>query len=325
MAMMFKNYLQFLINHPEPIIRWNSNQVLMGHQPSLAEIKNFIENRDTSPVIRGLLANLRSDGQSIYHPYDKWFGSHWGLSILADLGYPAGDFSLKPLLEQCYAWLLSSEHQKNIRTINGRVRRCASQEGNCVFYSLALGIADERTDELVARLIKWQWKDGGWNCDKRPEATISSFNETLIPLRGLAWYLKSTGDPKAKYAVDRAAELFLKRHLMRRLTDKSIIDQHFIKLHYPNYWHYDILFALKVMAEAGYIQDSRCKESLDLLESKWLSDGGFPAEEKYYRVDEKKLSGHSKVDWGGASKKHSNPYVSMNALIVLTHSGRLVM
>jgi hypothetical protein len=325
MEKMYKKYVQFLINHPEPIIRWKSTQVLMGYKPSLAETKNFIETRDASAVIRGLLTNLGSDGYSVYHPYDKWFGSHWGLSILADLGYPAGDFSLRPLLEQCYGWLLSNEHQKNIRTINGRVRRCASQEGNCVFYSLALGIADERTEELAQRLIKWQWEDGGWNCDKRPEAAISSFNETLIPLRGLIWYSKSSGDPKVKNAIDRAAEFFLKRHLMRRLTDGSIIDQHFIKLHYPNYWHYDILFSLQVMAEAGYIQDTRCKESLDLLESKWLSDGGFPAEEKYYRVDEKKLTGHSKVDWGGISKIHSNPYVSMNALSVLKHSGRLVI
>jgi hypothetical protein len=33
----------------------------------------------------------------------------------------------------------------------------------------------------------------------------------------------------------------------------------FIRLH-SRYWHYDILFALKVMAEAGFIQDEgvRC-------------------------------------------------------------------
>ena len=125
--------------------------------------------------------------------------------------------------------------------------------------------------------------------------------------------------------MNRAAEVFLKRHLIKRIRDNRVIDQNFIKLHYPNYWHYDVLFALKVMAEAGYIMDPRCNEGLDLLESKRLSDGGFPAEEKYYRVDDKKLSGHSKVDWGGTSKIHSNPFVSLDALIVLKQSGRLVI
>jgi hypothetical protein len=42
-------------------------------------------------------------------------------------------------------------------------------------------------------------------------------------------------------------------------------------------------------------------------------------------VDEKKLSGHSRVDWGGTSKVHSNPFVSLDALYVLNNSGRLVI
>jgi len=314
----------FLSGHPDPIIRWKTARCLSGKTLSMAENGKMRQELATSPIIQQLLRDQKEDGRIPYHPYDKWFGSHWVLSILADLGFPGGE-SLKPLLDQCYEWLLSKDHQKNIRMINGRVRRCASQEGNCIFYSLALGLADDRTEELVARLLKWQWEDGGWNCDKRPEAAISSFNESLIPLRGLTCYTNLTGDPKAKLAINRAAEVFLKRHLIKRVRDGSIIDQNFVKLHYPNYWHYDVLFALKVMAEAGFVNDYRCNEGLDIVESKRLSDGGYPAEEKYYRVDEKKLSGHSRVDWGGTSKVHSNPFVSLDALYVLNNSGRLVI
>ena len=43
---------------------------------------------------------------------------------------------------------------------------------------------NERCDELALRLAEWQWPDGGWNCDKRPEVVISSFMETLIPRFG---------------------------------------------------------------------------------------------------------------------------------------------
>jgi len=269
------------------------------------------------------LCDRNPDGRIPYHPYDKWFGAHWVLSILADLGYPEGDKTLKPMQEQCYRVWLSKEHEKYIRTINGRVRRCASQEGNCIYYSLALGLADERTEELAARLIKWQWDDGGWNCDKNPEASKSSFHETLIPLRGLARYAKLSGDPKAERAVARAGEVFLKRYLYKRSSDGKIMDKNFITLHYPSYWHYDILFGLKVMVEAGLIEDPRCAEALDLLESKQLPDGGFPAEDRYYRVDDKKLSGHSHVDWGGTSKLRMNPFVTLDALMVLKQAGRL--
>ncbi len=50
----------------------------------------------------------------------------------------------------------------------------------------------------------------------------------------------------------------------------------FLKLRYPCYWHYDILVGLKVMAEAGFLKDPRCREALDILVSKRLPDGGFP-------------------------------------------------
>jgi hypothetical protein len=314
-----------LLQHPDPLIQLKATRCLAGQHGHSMENGITWDRLASSPIINRLLSDQNQDGRIKYHPYDKWFGSHWVLSLLADLGYPAGNSTLKPLLEQCYEWLLSKAHQDNIRTINGRVRRCASQEGNCIYYSLALGLADERTEELVTRLINWQWEDGGWNCDKRPETSNSSFNETLIPLRSLALYAKITGGEKVKRTVGHASEVFLKRNLFRRIRDKQIIDANFIKLHYPNYWHYDILFALKVLLEAGYIQDPRCGEGLDLLESKKLPDGGFPAEAKYYRVDDKKLAGHSRVDWGGTSRKHSNPFITLDALTVLNHAGRLVL
>jgi hypothetical protein len=320
-----EDIIKSLFEHPEPLVRLKTSLKLLGYALTSSEISNLKQDLPSSPLLQGLLSDQKEDGRIPYHPYDKWFGAHWILSILADLGYPEGDSSLKPLLDQSYEWLLSNDHESKIQTIEGRVRRCASQEGNCVYYSIALGLADQRTEELVTRLIKWQWEDGGWNCDKRPEAAVCSFNESLIPLRGMFWYANASGDPKARAVVNDAAHVFLKRNLFKRIRDGRIIDQNFVALHYPNYWHYDVLFALKVLGEAGFISDPGCNEALDLLESKRLPDGGFPAEGKYYRVDDKKLSGHSRVDWGGISKIRSNPFVTMDALIALKQSGRLVL
>jgi hypothetical protein len=227
------------------------------------------------------------------------------------------------LREQELAWLLGERHQKRIQSIAGRVRRCASQEGNALYALLALGLADPRTDELARRLIGWQWPDGGWNCDKNPGAVHSSFMESLIPLRGLALHAQITDSPASQEAADRAAEVFLKRRLYRRQSDGSIIHHDFVRLHYPCYWHYDILFGLKVLAEGGYIADDRCQDALDLLESKRLRDGGFPAEKKYYQVGGKSRSGQSLVDWGGTSKRRLNEWVTADALYVLRAAGRL--
>jgi hypothetical protein len=76
------------------------------------------------------------------------------------------------------------------------------------------------------------------------------------------------------------------------------------------------------MAEAGFIHDERCREALELLETKRLPDGGFPAEKAYYRVTDKEVSGRSLVNWGGTSKKKMNEFVTANALHVLKAAGR---
>ena len=313
----------------EPALAWKVAINVLSHAPDSAEAKHAAEVTRHSPLVTSLLSGRNNDGKIPYHPYKKWNGAHWVLSILADLGYPPGDESLRPMVEQSFDWLLGEAHQKHIRMIDGHVRRCGSQEGNALYYSLActcagtsaLGLADSRSEELAARLMKWQWPDGGWNCDKRPEAVNSSFMETLIPLRAMALYAQVSGDSRARQSAERAAEIFLKRQLFKRQSDGEVIDGHFILLHYPCYWHYDILFSLKVMAEAGFIADPRCRAALDLLKSKRLPEGGFPAEEAYYRASRPKVSGYSLVSYGGTSLKRMNPFVTADALYVLKSAG----
>jgi len=302
----------------EPALAWKATVNVLGGAPDSSAAQKAAGITRASPLVVQLLASLDTTG----HAYRKWTGSHWTLSLLADLGYPAGDASLRPLMEETYNAWLGPYHQEHIRLIAGRTRRCASQEGNAVWSSLRLGLADERTSELVSRLLQWQWPDGGWNCDKRPEADSSSFMETLIPLRALALYARVAGDPKAGTAAGRAAEVFLKRHLFKRQRDGSVMDKHFVLLSYPPYWHYDILFGLKVMAESGFISDPHCQDALDLLESKRLPDGGFPAEESFSRPTRPQLSGYSPVTWGGTSMKKMNTFVTAEALYVLRMAGR---
>ena len=312
-----------LLKSDEPSVRFKVLVNVLGKELGSAPIRRLQKEIKTSPRVRSLLSERDRNREIPYHPYAKWCGAHWVLADLADIGYPSGDESLFPLREQVYKWLLSKHHEKRIKAIEGRTRRCASQEANVVYYLHTLGLADARTDELAERLMKWQWPDGGWNCDKNPEASNSSFMESLIPLRAIGLHAKRTGSRKAEDTAKRAASIFLKRRLYKRQKDGSVISDHFIALHYPCYWHYDILFGLKVIAEVGFIDDKRCNNALELLESKRLPDGGFPAEKKYYRVTEKRTSGRSLVDWGGTSKKRMNEFITVDALYVLKRSGRL--
>lgn len=277
----------------------------------------------SSPRVRALLGGRFSQDGTLVHPYSKWRGAHWVLADLADIGLSSGDSLLFPLRDQVYGWLFGKSHESRIVTIADKVRRCASQEGNALFVSLKLGLQTARTEELANRLMYWQWPDGGWNCDKKPKASHSSFNETLIPLRALNLYAQQSGDLRAADTVQQAAEVFLSRRIFRRLQDGTVIRSDFKRIAYPAYWHFDFLFCLKVLAEAKMLSDPRCQEALDLLESKRLDDGGFPAEKKYYRLSKKPGNGVSAVDWGGTSKRRMNPWVTVDALYILKEAGRL--
>ncbi|MBI3464216.1 MAG: hypothetical protein HY000_14345 [Planctomycetes bacterium] len=316
--------VQRLLDSDEPCVRFKVRTNVLSEDVASPAMKKLRREIKASPRVQALFAESGMHGRLPHHPYAKWYGAHWIMATLADIGYPPGDRRLLPWREQVYEWLLTREGRlRKCPCINGRVRRHASMEGNAVYYLLKLGLADERIEQLVQGLIECQWPDGGWNCDPKPQAHNSSFHESLTPLRGLTLYARLTGDAQARVAARRAAEIFLKRRMFQQQSDGHVIKEDFVRLHYPCYWHYDVLFGLKVMAEAGFIGDPRCSDALDLVETKRLPDGGWPAEKKHYAGLSRKLKSQRElVSWGPVGKR-MNEFVTADALYVLQAARRL--
>ena len=117
--------------------------------------------------------------------------------------------------------------------------------------------------------------------------------------------------------------MFLARLCTGGDRDGGVIRAEFVKLHYPLYWHYDILGGLKGL-ELGMLDDPRCANALDLLESMRRPTAAGPAERRYYRKSGPSGCG-SDVDWGGTSTRRTNPWVTADALFVLRAASRLVV
>jgi len=313
--------IERLLAWPDASVRWLARRWALGEPedaPGMAALRAEIP---ASPWVQALLSERKADGAIPRHPYNKWRGAHWVLAMLAELGYPPGDSGLRPLLTCVYGWLRQHvEHPELVPCIEGRWRRCASQEANAVWYALRLGLADEFTAVLVQRLLSWQWPDGGWNCDRRPEAHNSSYHESWLPLRALALYADATGDAAARAGADRAAEVLLKRQLYLGLHSGQPIATQWTRLAYPAYWHYGVLPGLLVMAESGHLADPRCSAALALLEARRLPDGGFPLERRYWRgADGPRMT--SLANWGEVDARHLHPLVTIQALYVLRVAG----
>jgi len=319
--------IEKLISSEEPLIRLKTYKKLLNYSSEDKEVQKIEEEIITSSeLVKSFFKYLPKDkANNPFHVYKKWQGVHWLLSILADLEYPPNDSLLLPSAHFELQWLLSASRWARKKTINGLKRFCASQEGNGLNFLIKLDLAEvDDYKILIKRLIKFQWPDGGWNCDNKPSASKSSYHESLIPLRALNTYLslkKGIYQKEVEKTIKRSTELFLRRELYKKLNSEEIIDSNWLKLSYPSYWHYDLLSALKILAECRKILDARCNSALDLLESKILPDGGFPAEIKYYTLQGK--SNSSPYNWGGVNSNKMNPWVTLDAFFVLKEAKRI--
>jgi hypothetical protein len=178
---------------------------------------------------------------------------------------------------------------------------------------------DERVVGLAESLLEWQWPDGGWNCDKRKSARHSSFYESLAPLRGLIEYRKATGDSKCREAIRRASDFFLRHKLFRSERTGRVINPEWLQLHYPLYWHYDVLEALRTFSLLGDLKDPRFEEAVDVVERKRPPDGRWKAEGYYWHPPMRKGSNVEVVNWG---RQGPSPMITLNALCALRAAGR---
>jgi hypothetical protein len=308
--------VRWLLESDEPAVRYRTLTELLDRADDESDVLAARMAIPDGRVVRALLADQGADGTFGVGPYRKWTGGHWRLVSLADLRYPPGDEQLRPVIDAELRW--ATRH--TVRVVDGRARRCASQEGNAIGACCRLGfVDDDRISTLVQRLIECQWPDGGWNCDARPEARHSSFHESITPLWGLSEYRRATGDARVVDAIERAAEMVLRAGLFRSERRREALWPHFGRFRYPPYWHYDILFGLRVLADVGIVGDSRAAEALDIVEEKRRSDGRWTADGAWWQSVGGKRAPEA-VDWGRSG--HSE-MVTFHALRVLKMAGRV--
>jgi hypothetical protein len=154
-----------------------------------------------------------------------------------------------------------------------------------------------------------------------PDARHSSFHETLHPFWGLGEYARATGDPAAAAAADRACGLLLEHRLFRSHTTGAVADAEWLRLHYPAYWHYDVLQALLFLSRHGRTADPRAADGLDVIEAKRGPNGAWsPEGRRYWRAPGAAGDGEEVVDWG---RSGPNEMLTLGALRVLRTAGRL--
>jgi hypothetical protein len=300
-------------------VRYLALTEILGEPERSAEVRAAKRLIPGGTRLRALLSGQRADGGFGVDWYKKWAGATWRLVSAVELGVSPESATARRAAEHVLARLPLSRGEPH--EIRGRVRVHASVFGNPLGFCSRLGMAsDPRVQRIAGSLVRWQWPDGGWNCDSSKDATHSSFYESLVPLWGLNEYLRVTNDGRVRSAVDRAAELFLKHRLFRSCHGDEVMDPRWLRLRYPVYWHYDILQALWVLDRAGRLKDPRTREALVLLEAKRADDGTWHSEGRYWRGGPPNASSTEVVNWG---VNGPNEMITLHALDVLVGAGRI--
>jgi hypothetical protein len=310
------NAVEWLLGSDEPAIRALTRRDVLGESPG-----EDAESISSGPKVSALLSGQEDDGGFGGDPYRKWTGAHWRLISLVELAAPPSDPRVAAVAERVLAWITRGLKQSAVVVEDGPIRSHGSIQGNALGACCRAGLADDRrTERLAEALISWQWPDGGWNCDLKASGYRSSFHETLGAAWGLHEYAAATGHAPAGDAADRAAELFLKHRLFRRLSTGEVIKTQWLRPRYPPYWHYDILQALLVLSRMGKAADPRAADALDELARRRLPDGRWRAYGQWWKPAGGKVAPEV-VDWGPSGEP--NPMITLNALRVLGAAGRV--
>ncbi|HET7466708.1 MAG TPA: hypothetical protein VFL29_08570 [Candidatus Dormibacteraeota bacterium] len=212
---------------------------------------------------------------------------------LVELGVPRTSLEANRAADHVLDWIVT---RRDPDVVGGRERRHASMEGNALAVASRLGKhRDKRVKQTVEVLLRAQWPDGGWNCDRRPGASHSSFHESLAPIWGLVEYHRETGDQRAWDAAQAAGELLLRHELFKSTRTGAPIDSEWMHIHWPHYWHYDFFHGLRAVAMLGKAKHPRAKAALDHLGELRGKDGTWHASGRRYWTRSTEV-----VNWGDA-------------------------
>ena len=305
--------IDWLLSSDEPGIRLQARRDLLGEAATLTT-----EDVMSGPIVSRLLSGQHADGGFGVHPYQKWMGAHWRLVSLVELGATSSDSRVMAALESVLQWIGTDDKPDEALRIRDLYRVHGSIYANALAVATILGQAtDDRASKVAEWLIFWQWPDGGWNCDRHPHVVHSSFYESITPMWALAEYAKATGDLQAGAAAERAAAFFLKHEIYKSHRSKRPGDAKWIRLRYPEYWHYDYLHGLVLLDRAVGLTDPRTQAALMLLREQQQPDGTW-------RVDGPQYWKGRTGPYGDAAawdKSSASQMLTLNALRVLKTTG----
>src|SRR6266849_3828698 len=313
----------WLLKNENPGVRYWTLKDILGRSETDTEVVPALNGiASWGPVAAYLReqhpAGYWGDGEDVYWP--KWRATVWALILLAEMGVPGTNPSIKRGCEyflrvmdaQDRSWPPPKYPDEDLRGWRLVWEPCVT--GNMARSLAEFGYGDDpRVREMFEWLVKYQREDGGWNCDtedsRKGEAVRhSSFMSTIEPLWAFAALDRQKWPRGGREAVERAAEFMLIHRLYKSDKTGKVIRPEWTQLHFPMFYFYDILHGLRVLSNLGYGGDERTSDARNLLLSKTLPDGTWPLEASYLRALRRNFVRNATTgQWGSVRDEKLDP------------------
>jgi prenyltransferase/squalene oxidase-like repeat protein len=211
-----------------------------------------------------------TSGAELYRP--KYIVTNWVAIVLADLGMKRADARIRRTAE-----LIMNRWSQKGGDLDGQSGEvCVT--GNAVRTLIRFGYLE---DPIVQRSIDWivrtQKSDGGWHCFPSRKGTLDSWEG----LAALAEIPETARDERVRRSIERGAEFFLERRLMK----EGPTYPPWLRIHYPNHYYYDVLVGLRILTRLGYGADRRLLPALNWLRRKRTPDGTWALDATHPDLD----------------------------------------
>ena len=217
-------------------------------------------------------------GPELFRP--KYIATFWPFLVLSDLGMTRADARIRraaELILRRFDQRGAGEEQLDYRPRGRKREICVT--GMVTRALIRFGYLDH---PAVQRSIDWmvraQLPDGGWNDSPAKQGSLDGWK----PLEALAVVPVEERDVKVRRAIQRGAEFFLERRLMREGPRRY---PPWFRIHYPNHFYYDVLVGLRTLVQLGYVDDARMVPALLWLRRKRAADGTWSLDVAHPDVD----------------------------------------